>query len=137
MRHIFAVIFSGVLFATAPVRAGTVLDFWHDYTPPQTDEKHHGFHLANYKRGLFFGSCGISTRSLQWGFTCDLAGDGPVYEAGKLTLTGEDLKPIKIVAGRITIDGKQTTAVITLEVEQAGRTNQFIGNGTYRIKPLK
>jgi len=134
MRIARFIIIVAMLGSTGFARAGTVLDFWHSYTPPQTGQKHWSFHLANYKRGIFFGSCGISTKSQQWAFQFDLAGDGLAYGPSRMSLTDDNLKSVRIVSGNITIDDKQTRAVIALEVEQGGITNQFIGNGAFKIK---
>ncbi len=122
---------------TANAGAGTSLDFWHSYTPPETGQKHYSFHLVNYKRGLFFGSCGLATRSQQWAFQFDLGGEGLRYGPEQISLSNEDGKQIHIVSGQISIDPKQTRALIALEIEQAGATNHFGGNGNYPIKKLK
>ena len=126
-----------LMLRAVDTRAGTVLDFWHSYTPPQTTQPHYSFHLANYKRGLFFGSCGFSTRSQQWAFDVDLSGDGPVYEMGNMKISDDSLVKLNVVSGAITIDEKRTVATITLQVEQGGVTNQFTGNGNYAIVKLK
>jgi len=136
-RTFLTIVVTLLLAVTAGTRAGVVLDFWHSYTPPSTGTRHHNFHLTNYKRGLFFGSCGISTRSLRWGYTFDLEGDGPVYSPGRVTVTDEDFRSLTVAAGTITIDEKKMTAIIDLAIEQAGTTNRFAGNGTYRIKKSK
>ncbi len=117
--------------------AGTVLNFWHVYTPPLTGEPHYGFHLTDYKRGLFFGSCGISTRSLRWTYQFDLAGKREIYTPAQITLTTEVAMPVKIVSGRISVDAKQAKAEIALQIEQGGVTNAFVGNGTYSIIKLE
>ncbi|HXF11349.1 MAG TPA: hypothetical protein VN625_11240 [Desulfuromonadaceae bacterium] len=134
MRTVCAIVLFAFLASAA--RAGIVLDFWHPYTPLSTGEKHYGFHLAKYKRGLFFGSCGFSTYSQQWAYTLDLQGDGPVYDINHITLSDDLPKPVKTISGRIIIDEKQTSAVITLDIEKDGVTNHFIGNGTYKIRKL-
>jgi hypothetical protein len=118
-------------------RAATVLNFWHSYTPPQAGQKHYSFRLSNYKRGLFFGSCGISTKSQQWAFNIDLAGDGPTYGKDQVSLSDDNAKPAPVVSGSVAIEGKQTFATISLKVAQAGTTNDFVGNGRYKIEKLK
>src|SRR5438045_3700403 len=101
-----------LLFASMLMNAGagTVLDFWHSYAPPQTGQKHYSFRLTNYKRGLFFGSCGISTKSQQWAFNIDLAGDGPTYGKDQVSLSDDNAMPMAVVSGSVTIDGKQAFA---------------------------
>jgi hypothetical protein len=124
------------VFVTSDVRAGTVLDFWHSYIPPPPSQTHYSFHLGNYKRGIFFGSCGISTKCQQWAFQFDLTGDGPVYTTDQLTLTDDNGKSLKIVSGKISIEQKQTTAIIELQIERDDVTNQFVGNGKFKIKKI-
>jgi hypothetical protein len=121
--------------------AGTVLDFWHAYQHQPSGVTHFSFHIANYKRGLFFGSCGPSTRSLQWAYEVDLSGVGPVYGTNEITLS-TDGRPLTVVAGTITISGKQDNATIQIQIQPPG-TNylgpalSFPGNGTHRISKLK
>jgi len=126
--------FLAIFFASASVHAATKLDFWHSYGHQPT---HFAFHLASYKRGLFFGPCGPSTMSLNWSFDFDLAGDGPTYDHGHLKLTNDEAAEIKVVSGEITIDSKRENAEISLFVNKDGSTTAFIGNGKYRIKKLK
>jgi hypothetical protein len=132
-----SVILAAFLCAASMAKAGTVLDFWHSYVPPQTGVKHYSFHVTNYKRGIFFGSCGLSTKSQQWAFSVDLAGDGPAYDSDRVDLSDDSAKSLKVVSGQISIDAAQTVATIELTVEQAGVTNKFVGNGKYKIKKLK
>ncbi len=116
-------------------QAGTELSFWHSYTPP-AGEIHFSFHIANYKRGLFFGSCGPSTRSLQWAYDVCLVGKGPVYRKEQITITS-DSRSVAVADGTITIDSKQQRATIDLRAgNQDGPTN-FVGNGTWRIRKAK
>ena len=129
------------LSSAAPARAGTELNYWHSYIHQPDGVAHFSFHIANYKRGLFFGSCGPSTRSLQWGYDVDLAGPGPRYTADQITLR-VDGKPISVASGTIAIDSSLQHATIELQVTQSG-TNQlgvstnFPGNGTHRIQKPK
>ena len=129
-------IFGVMLLAAIPAMAGTLLDFWHSYTHQPSGVVHYSFHLASYKLGLFFGSCGIGTKSLQWNFDFDLAGTGPVYEKDHVKLSADDGSSLKVVSGQVTIDRK-LQATIALVVEEAGSQKQFIGNGKYRIHKLK
>jgi hypothetical protein len=131
------VLLAWVFCSALPARAGTELDFWHSYVHQADGATHFSFHIANYKRGLFFGSCGPSTRSLQWGYDVDLAGPGPRYTADQITLR-VDGKPVSIASGTIAVDLNQQQATIQLQITQSG-TNQpvtstnFPGNGTHRI----
>ncbi len=137
MRTVTICLGLALMLFGAKAQAGTTLDFWHSYVPAEKRETHYGFHLTCYKRGLFFGSCGPSTKSLQWAFTFDLAGQGPVYPARQVSVSDDNSQPLRVVSGQVVIDEKRHTATIDLEVESAGRTNKFIGNGTYRIHRLK
>jgi hypothetical protein len=132
MRFLPAIV-AGFLGAVASACEGTTLDFWHTYKHAKTGELHYAFHLAEYKRGLFWGSCGPSTKSLRWSFNFDLAGDGPVYRIEQITITNDDGKPVQVVSGQIVTDVKRRTARITIDVAQSGATNKFAGNGEYRI----
>ena len=128
-----------VFAATSSVQLAygeTKLDFWHSYTHQPSGVIHYSFHIANYKRGLFFGSCGPSTRSLQWDYDIDLAGNGPTYEKEKMTITSEG-KKVDVVSGTITIDPDQREARIDLRVRIGTQTNDFRGNGTHRVVKLK
>ena len=126
-----------LLFCGPPAFAATTLDFWHSYVHAKTAQKHYGFHLSKYKRGLFVGPCGFSTHSLRWRYGFDLAGEGPIYDANKLVLSDDNYKPLHVVSGQIVTDLKGGTAKINIQIEQGGSTNQFIGNGEYRIIKLK
>jgi len=109
------------------------LDFWHSYVPPQTGRTNYSFDLTDYKRGLFWGSCGPSTKSLQWLTHSNLAGDGTNYSSEQISLADDNGKPVKIISGQIITDAKHGKATINIEIEQAGTTNKFIGNGEYKI----
>ena len=136
LRHLLLV-FLAIFFASASVEAATTLDLWHSYGHRPSGLTHFGFHLASYKRGLFFGPCGPSTTSLNWSFGFDLAGDGPTYDHDHVKLITDEAAEIKVVSGEITIDSKRQNAEINLFVDQNGATTAFIGNGRYRIKKLK
>ena len=116
--------------------AGTGLDFWHSYLHAPDSVRHYSFRLTSYKRGLFFGSCGPSTKSLQWAYDIDLAGPGPTYEKNLIKIT-EDGKDIELFSGSVVIDLKRDQATIDLQVKVAGSPVSFRGNGLYRIKKLK
>ncbi|HZR18514.1 MAG TPA: hypothetical protein VFE51_14570 [Verrucomicrobiae bacterium] len=126
---------AGVILCQSLAHAETRLDFWHSYSPP-TGIVHYSFQLASYKRGVFFGSCGPSTRSLKWEYDIDLEGIGPVYTKEQIKITS-DAKPIEIVSGTISIEAKQSEANLRLRVRSAGGDSEFVGNGTHRIKKLK
>jgi hypothetical protein len=126
-----------VLLVGHSLFAGTTLDFWHSYVHAQTQERHYSFHLTQCKRGLFWGSCGPSTKSLQWSFTFDLAGDGPVYDAKRISISDDNGKALHVISGQVTTTAKQSIAKIALQVENEGRTNTFIGNGDHPIHGLK
>jgi hypothetical protein len=132
---------TGILILSTAAQAGTELDFWHSYNHQPGGIKHYSFHLANYKRGIFFGSCGVSTRSLQWAYEVDLAGTGPYYTADQVTLTMEGRK-VLVASGTIVLDDRHQQATINLKVLRQG-TNQtavatdFLGNGAHTIHALQ
>jgi hypothetical protein len=86
---------------------------------------------------LFWDSCGPSTKSLQWAYTFNLAGNGTNYSSEQIALTDDNGKSIKIISGQITTDAKCKKATVDIDIEQAGTTNKFIGNGEYKIVKLK
>jgi hypothetical protein len=131
-----SLVVSALLVATS-VLAGTTLDFWHSYVHAQTHQRHYSFHLVQCKRGMFWGSCGPSTKSLQWSFTFDLAGDGPVYTAKEISISDDNGQALPVVSGQVTATAKRQTIKIALWIETAGRTNNFVGNGNYQIHELK
>jgi len=116
--------------------AATELDFWHSYTHQPSGITHYSFHIANYKRGLFFGSCGPSTRSLLWSYDVDLAGTGPSYRTNQIALT-IDGKSFPVLSGTIAIDLKQEKVIIDLQVERNGSAAPFVANGVHRINKSK
>jgi hypothetical protein len=126
-----------MLLLANSVVAGTTLDFWHSYVHAQTQERHYSFHLEQCKRGLFWGSCGPGTKSLQWAYTFDLAGDGPVYDVKRILVSDDNGKALRVVSGQVTASAQGSVAKIDIQVESESRTNQFIGNGSYKIHKLK
>ncbi len=126
-----------VLLVANSLLAGTTLDFWHSYVHGQTRERHYSFHLAQCKRGLFWGSCGPSTKSLQWSFTFDLTGDGPVYDAKRISISDDNGKALHVVSGQVTTTAEGSVAKIDILTERETRTNKFIGNGDYQVHKLK
>ncbi|MEO7598710.1 MAG: hypothetical protein ABIV50_07255 [Opitutus sp.] len=122
------------LFGALPVKAATEVSFWHDYTHSPSREKHVSFDLKNFKRGLFFGSCGPSTRSLRWQFTFDLAGAVDRWPASSVRVQADDFRVVKVLSGSVTVDPRQRYAVIYLTVDESGTARPFVGNGRYRIQ---
>jgi hypothetical protein len=123
-------------WSAAEAYAETKLDFWHSYTHQPDGVIHYSFHIANYKRGLFFGSCGPSTRSLQWGYDVDLAGGGPTYATNQVAVS-LDGKKVEVVSGTIRIDLKQREASIDLRVKVDGAVINFLGNGIHHVGKAK
>jgi hypothetical protein len=114
----------------------TKLDFWHSYIHQPSGAIHYSFQIASYKRGLFFGSCGPSTRSLQWEYDIDLAGAGPVYRKDQIAITSE-AKRVELFSGTITIDLRRHEATINLQIKSSGSDVSFPGNGTNQIVKLR
>jgi hypothetical protein len=127
-----------LLLASTPhfAQAETKLDFWHSYVHQPSGVTHYSFQIARYKRGLFFGSCGPSTRSLQWEYDIDLTGTGPLYHKQQVTVTSEG-KKVEVVSGTITIDFKQNQATIDLQLKVSGADLPFQANGTHPILKMK
>jgi hypothetical protein len=125
-----------VLFLGCSACAEVKLDFWHSYTHQPSGVVHYSFQIASYKRGLFFGSCGPSTRSLQWEYDIDLAGTGPAYQANQIVVTSEG-KPVQVINGTITVGQGKKQAVIVLRVKLSSSESSFQGNGTFRIEKLR
>ncbi len=136
MRVVKLALIIGSLAIPGNVHAATVLDFWHSYKHAQTHQIHYSFHLSKYKRGLFLGSCGPSTKSQQWSFSFDLAGEGPTYSNEDFTVSDDNGKPLRVVSGQVTTDLKRGRASIQCEVEIRGSTTKFVGNGEYKIRKL-
>jgi hypothetical protein len=126
----------GLFWLSAEAHAEIKLDFWHSYTHQPSGVTHYSFHIASYKRGLFFGSCGPSTRSLQWEYDIDLSGNAPIYHKDQMTITSEG-KRVEVESGTITIDPKQRETTIDLRVKGPAGVTNFFGNGTHRIGKLK
>jgi hypothetical protein len=122
-----------VAWVELPARGETKLDFWHSYIHQPSGVIHYSFQIARYKRGLFFGSCGPSTRSLQWEYDIDLAGKGPVYQREAVTMTSEG-KKVELRSGTITVGPKSGEATINLRIKSAGTELEFAGNGTHQIR---
>jgi len=135
------ILIAWLLSSAVRARAGTELDFWHSYVHQPSGVVHFAFHIASYKRGLFFGSCGPSTRSMQWEYDVDLAGAGPVYARDQITLK-RDGQPVAVAAGTIKLDAERQHATLDLQTAQPA-TNQpavpvsFPGNGTHRIRKTR
>lgn len=128
--------FCGILLLSvlASAMAETKVDFWHSYVPPK-GAIHYSFQIASYKRGLFFGSCGPSTRSLLWEYDIDLTGPGPVYQKEQIVVRA-DLKPVEVTAGTIRVDTSSRQVTLDLHL-QSTSSIAFPGNGTYTTKALK
>lgn len=116
--------------------AGTEMRLWHSYLHQPDGEIHFAFSVADYKRGLFFGSCGPSTYSLQWMYSFDVAGAGPVYDPARIRLRNEmgvSLGETPPVSGEIRVDAKRKRVEIQLKVQENGVVRDFHGNGSYAI----
>ncbi len=106
---------------------------WHSYVHP-SGQIHYSLHLASYKRGIFFGSCGPSTYSLQWEYRIDLKGAGPSYRRENIEMLDGDLHRIPVASGSILLDGEKRSAKIDISVLQDSNVRPFAHNGTYAMK---
>jgi hypothetical protein len=137
MRRFLLFIVCAFGLVAAEAKAGVELDFWHSYLNAQTHLKHFGFHLASYKRGLFFGSCGPSTKSQQWFFTVDLRGEDLVYDVAHIAVSDENGVRVGVRDGTVRVDHDMKWATIELTVDSSGGPKPFVGNGRFRIAALK
>ena len=85
MRIILCTILAVIGLGCTTVGAGTTVDLWGSYTNKLGGEKHYDFDLRNFKTGLFLRIC-PTTKQLQWSYHFDLAGEGPKYSVGQLTV---------------------------------------------------
>ena len=106
----------------------------HSYVHHPSGQTHLVFHLVNYKRGLFFGSCGPSTRSLRWEYYLEMKGNGPTYAKDDIEIKDGDYRFVPIESGSVTIDDKAHTARISLTIKQDSGAKTFVGNGDYKIR---
>jgi hypothetical protein len=135
LSSIFPAFLAVIVLCTpaANANAATEVSLWHSYTN-QTGVVHFGFDLRKFKRGVFFGSCGPSTRSLQWEYGFDLKGNGPRFVKDDVELKDADFHPIPLASGNIVVDEKKSTIEITLQISTNGVAQSFVGNGTYRLR---
>jgi hypothetical protein len=106
----------------------------HSYIHNPSGQSHTVFHLANYKKGLFFGSCGPSTRSLQWEYHIELTGKGPDYRMSEIELKDSSFQTVQLQGGSIHLVPAKRTATISLVLKQNSGAKEFVGNGTFKIK---
>ena len=90
--------------------------------------------IKNYRRGLFFGSCGPSTHSLQWEYTSTLEGAGPTFPPKQITLRDGNLKSLPVEAGTVTLDAAGKNVTIDLRVSQDSTAVPVPHNGSYKVK---
>jgi hypothetical protein len=107
---------------------------WHSYIHQPSGQIHFSLHLASYKRGLFFGSCGPSTRSLQWEYYIELKGDLPTYTKETIELKDGEYHPMPVDSGSILFDRGKRTMKIDIAVIQNSKVQQFTHNGVYSMQ---
>ncbi len=105
---------------------------WHSYVHP-SGQIHYSLHLASYRRGIFFGSCGPSTYSLQWEYRIDLQGAGPGYTRDAITLQDGDFHRLMVDSGAIVLDLDRKSAKIDLAVLQDSKARPFPHNGIFTM----
>jgi hypothetical protein len=131
MQRLLAIVSLCLLAGTA--EAGVQLTS-HSYVHSPSGQIHIVFHLASYKRGLFFGSCGPSTRSLQWEYYLEMKGTGPNYAKEEIEVKDGEYHSLALEAGTVTVDNKAHTARISLTIKQDSGGKAFVGNGDHRIR---
>ena len=135
--RLFRFLIAGLaMFIAWSACAEVKLDFWHSYTHQPSGVIHYSFQIASYKRGLFFGSCGPSTRSLQWEYDIDLNGPGPTYHAADIVVTS-DGKAVQVLDGTIAIGAGQKEATIALRVKGPSGVSSFPAKGTFLIRKIR
>ena len=132
MRTILSLLL--VLSLAKVAGAGTEVSLWHSYTNQPSGQIHFAFDLKNLKRGVFFGSCGASTRSLQWEYGLELKGKTTKYAKDDIELKDANFHLVPIDSGSILVDEKKSTVQIAIKVSTNGVAQDFIGNGTYRLR---
>ncbi len=128
-RYLSALILFSLFFAGCESSGIT----WHSYVHP-SGQIRYDLHLTNYKRGIFFGSCGPSTYSLQWEYRIELKGAGPNYTGEEIELQDGTFHRIPVASGSILLDGKKQSAKIDISVLQDSNSIPFTHNGTYAMK---
>ena len=109
------------------------------YTNMVTAEAHYDIDLLNYKRS--FLDLSHDKKQPRWGYLFDLVGQGPHYSWHHLSVLDDiasarksSITFLHVASGDVTIDPDSHTMTIDIQVEQAGVTNQFIGNGRYEFR---
>ena len=137
MRLLIIAILAIVILGHTTAFAGTTVDMWGSDTNAQGVQTDCAFELRNFKRGLFFGIC-PTTKQLQWSYHFELSGKGPQYGVRMVKVDDslafdQQLTKVylKVVSGSVTVDHNAQRVEVDIQVDQAGVTNQFVGNGTY------
>jgi len=124
-----------LIFSLAEVAsAGTEVSLWHSYTNQPSGQIRFAFDLRNLKRGVFFGSCGPSARSLQWEYGFELNGKTSEYAKDDIELKDANFHLVPVDSGKILVDEKKSTVQITIKISTNGVAQDFIGNGTYKLE---
>jgi len=132
MRSVLSLL---LVFSLAGVAsAGTEVSLWRSYTNQPSGQFRFAFDLKNLKRGVFFGSCGASTRSLQWEYGFQLKGKAAEYVKDDIELKDANFNLVPIDSGNILVDEKKATVQIAIKVSTNGAAQDFIGNGTYKLR---
>jgi hypothetical protein len=114
--------------------AGTEVSLWRSYTNQPSGQIRYAFDLKNLKRGVFFGSCGPSTRSLQWEYGFELKGKASEYAKDDIELKDSNFHLVPLDSGKILVDEKKSTVQIAIKVSTNNVAQDFIGNGTYKLR---
>jgi hypothetical protein len=124
-----------LFFSLADVAdAATEVSLWRSYTNQPSGQFRFAFDLKNLKRGVFFGSCGASTRSLQWEYGFQLKGKAAEYAKDDIELKDANSHLVPVNSGKILVDEKRSTVQIIIKVSNNGVAQDFIGNGTYKLR---
>jgi hypothetical protein len=119
---------------TGVARAATEISLWRSYTNQPSGQFRFAFDLRNFKRGVFFGSCGASTRSLQWEYGFELKGEATEYAKDDIELKDANFHLVPLDSGKILVDEKKASVQISIKVSTNGVAQDFIGNGKYKLR---
>lgn len=140
MRVAAFIVLLAAFIGCTKARAGTEVHSFDCHAKTPGGETHYEFDLLHYKRGLFLGIC-PTTKQLQWDYWFDLIGEGPAFSFHQMRVRSEfasagqpDKVFLSVVAGNIVIDRNAHKLKIDIQLERAGVTNQFAGNGTYSFR---
>jgi hypothetical protein len=102
-----------------------------------TNEPECSFRVADFQGGLHMGPCGPGER-VNWGYTLYLSGSGERFSFDRIELESDDLlRQERPVGGDVLFDRNGNTLTISLKVAKEKNSDDFVGNGTFKIKKAR